>query len=83
MNARVAAEPAAGLGGAAIAWLSQGGVTYRACELCLHGRASGEVFLCNSPAAQLGGGPERVAAARAVDGSCGPNARHLEMQAWA
>ncbi|QNK66826.1 hypothetical protein [Variovorax sp. PAMC26660] len=55
---------------------------FRACELCSHvtGRTGG--LLCDSPAARLSGGPEALDVARSAQGSCGPNARHLDMPAW-
>lgn len=57
---------------------------FRACELCIHAITTADGrFLCASPATHLSGGAEPIPSARAIDGSCGPNARHLDMHAWA
>lgn len=56
---------------------------FRACELCCHSRHHTGRLLCASPAALLAGGPQLLDAARSADGSCGPNARHLDMPGWA
>lgn len=55
---------------------------FRACELCMHSIADGRQLLCDSPATRLAGGPQAVDVARSTFGSCGPNARHLDMPAW-
>lgn len=55
---------------------------FRACQLCAHSTASGGRLLCDSPAVRLTGRPEALDAARSPNGSCGPNARHLDMPAW-
>ncbi len=57
--------------------------TFRACELCSHSIARAGRLLCNSDAARLAGGPQALDVARAAHGSCGPNARHLDMPGWA
>lgn len=54
---------------------------FRACELCMHSIADRQL-LCDSPATRLAGGPQAVDVARSTFGSCGPNARHLDMPAW-
>lgn len=58
------------------------GTLFRACELCSHSTARAGRLLCDSPAVRLSGQPEALDAARAAQGSCGPNARHLDMPAW-
>jgi hypothetical protein len=58
------------------------GTPFRACELCSHSTARAGRLLCDSPAARLSGQPEALDVARAAHGSCGPNARHLDMPAW-
>ncbi|MCR8956304.1 hypothetical protein M0765_000730 [Variovorax sp. S2] len=55
---------------------------FRACELCTHSTSCGERLLCDSPAARQGGRPESLDVARSSTGSCGPNARHLDMPGW-
>jgi hypothetical protein len=55
---------------------------FRACELCTHATAREGRVLCGSPAARLGGQLEALDVARSVSGSCGPNARHLDMPGW-
>ncbi len=55
---------------------------FRACELCVHSAANQQRLLCDSPATRLAGGPQPVDVARSTFGSCGPNARHLDMPAW-
>lgn len=55
---------------------------FRACELCSHATARAGRLLCDSPAVRLAGHPEALDVARAATGSCGPNARHLDMPAW-
>lgn len=57
--------------------------TFRACELCSNSIAMAGRLLCNSDAARLAGGPQALDVARAAQGSCGPNARHLDMPGWA
>jgi len=57
--------------------------SFRACELCCHSIARAGRLLCASPAALLADGPQALDAARSSDGSCGPNARHLDMPGWA
>ena len=58
------------------------GTPFRACELCMHSTACGNLLLCDSPAVRLAGKPAALHAARASNGSCGPNARHLDMPGW-
>ena len=55
---------------------------FRACELCTHSTARSERLMCDSPAVRLVGEPEALEAARSPTGSCGPNARHLDMPGW-
>jgi hypothetical protein len=55
---------------------------FRACELCAHSTANGGRLMCDSPAARLTGKPEVLDVARSSNGSCGPNARHLDMPGW-
>jgi hypothetical protein len=55
---------------------------FRACQLCTHSTACGERLLCDSPAARQAGRPEALDVARSSTGSCGPNARHLDMPGW-
>lgn len=55
---------------------------FRACELCAHSTAHAGGLLCGSPAARLSGEAEPLEVARSVCGSCGPSARHLDMQTW-
>lgn len=55
---------------------------FRACELCMHSISERQQLLCDSPATRLAGGPQPVDVARSTFGSCGPNARHLDMPAW-
>lgn len=57
--------------------------TFRACELCSHATARAGRLMCHSDAAKLAGGPQSLEVARAAAGSCGPNARHLDMSGWA
>jgi len=56
--------------------------SFRACELCTHSTARAGRLLCDSPAVRLAGQPEALDVARAPAGSCGPNARHLDMPGW-
>ncbi|QRY30577.1 hypothetical protein JVX96_21150 [Variovorax sp. PDNC026] len=56
--------------------------SFRACELCIHSTARAGRLLCDSPAVRLTGQPEALEVARAATGSCGPNARHLDMPGW-
>lgn len=56
--------------------------SFRACELCTHSTARAGRLLCDSPAVRLTGQPEALEVARAASGSCGPNARHLDMPGW-
>ncbi|WP_369658413.1 hypothetical protein [Variovorax sp. V15] len=58
------------------------GNLFRACELCRHSTALAGRLLCDSPAVRLAGQPEALDVARAASGSCGPNARHLDMPGW-
>lgn len=55
---------------------------FRACELCVHSTACGDHLLCDRPAVRQVGQPEALHVARASTGSCGPNARHLDMPGW-
>jgi hypothetical protein len=55
---------------------------FRACELCRHSIAHSERLMCDSPAVHLVGRPEALELARSATGSCGPNARHLDMPGW-
>lgn len=55
---------------------------FRACELCSHTVAQGGRLQCDSAAVRLAGAPQPLEVARAATGSCGPNARHLDMPAW-
>ncbi|WP_179830433.1 hypothetical protein [Variovorax sp. YR752] len=55
---------------------------FRACELCSHATVRAGRLLCDSPAVRLTGHPEALDVARAATGSCGPNARHLDMPGW-
>jgi len=55
---------------------------FRACELCRHSTMCVGQLVCDSPAARLSGSPESLEVARSVCGSCGPNARHLDMTTW-
>jgi hypothetical protein len=55
---------------------------FRACELCAHSTANGGRLMCDSPAVRLTGKPEVLDVARSSNGSCGPNARHLDMPGW-
>ncbi|SFO51186.1 hypothetical protein SAMN05216567_10110 [Variovorax sp. OK605] len=56
--------------------------SFRACELCTHSTATAGRLLCDSPAVRLSGHPEALEVARSASGSCGPNARHLDIPAW-
>ncbi|WP_447779409.1 hypothetical protein [Variovorax boronicumulans] len=55
---------------------------FRACELCTHSTTCGQRLLCDSPAVRQAGRPEALDVARSTAGSCGPNARHLDMPGW-
>lgn len=55
---------------------------FRACELCAHSTARAERLMCDSPAVRLSGELEALDVARSPAGSCGPNARHLDMPSW-
>lgn len=55
---------------------------FRACELCAHSTATDGRLMCDSPAVRLSGRPEVLDVARSPNGSCGPNARHLDMPTW-
>lgn len=55
---------------------------FRACELCTHSTGRGDHLVCDSPAVRVSGRPEALDAARSSNGSCGPNARHLDMPGW-
>ena len=55
---------------------------FRACELCEHSTKRAERLMCDSPAVRLAGGLEALDVARSPAGSCGPNARHLDMTSW-
>jgi hypothetical protein len=58
------------------------GTIFRACELCSHSVACTGRLMCGRAAGQQAGPPEPLEAARAAHGSCGPNARHLDMPGW-
>lgn len=55
---------------------------FRACELCTHSTARSDRLVCDSPAVRLVGRPASLDVARSATGSCGPNARHLDMPGW-
>jgi len=71
----------------ALAMLASHRVTpLRACALCLHstGPQTGPDLICNAPQVRdvLPPRARTCLAARATNGPCGPNARHLDMHAW-
>ena len=55
---------------------------FRACELCEHSTKRAERLMCDSPAVRLADRLEALDVARSSAGSCGPNARHLDMPSW-
>lgn len=58
----------------------------RACALCIHtaGEQTEGELICNEPSVRdvLPPRARTCLAARAANGPCGPNARHLDMHAW-
>lgn len=58
---------------------------YRACELCLHCDRLPSGRACAAPGVLAAPNAVRpsIELARAGHGACGPDARHLDMAAWA
>jgi hypothetical protein len=58
----------------------------RACALCIHtaGQQHHAELICNAPHVREALPPQArtCLAARATNGPCGPNARHMDMHAW-
>lgn len=54
----------------------------RACQLCMHSQVQAGRRVCAAPVVRLEGPARPVELMRAADGSCGPNAAHLDMPGW-
>lgn len=57
----------------------------RACALCMHsaGHQPGSSLVCRAPAVvAIHGNARPIGIVRSTYGTCGPDARHLDMRSW-